>query len=190
MAVASEYFEESLVHWPISVHARIERMEKLGWMTLGSGTATWGIRAWSRRNREDRVRHLMLRIGAPGLLWGTIVLLTLTARTGATMVFHTWLRSLTPSLPTTVVVTLSTSVILCAALVSIGIILGLLSLITGRSFPGFLATIEYLVVRFLYVLAWIQGHQRSGGFVGATLQPETDSVDWTATPWLVYVSKS
>ena len=103
LAVASGYLAEALVHWPAAaVQARIAiaHMERWGWITLGAGTATWSLRTATRPRRS-----LGWHLASTGLLWGTIMTLTLTTRAGATLVLHGWLRSLVPSLPTAIAVT-------------------------------------------------------------------------------------
>ncbi|MDA8195139.1 MAG: hypothetical protein M0Z53_14275 [Thermaerobacter sp.] len=129
-AVLSGYLAKSLVHWPPSVHRRIERMELLAWITLASTVASWLLLRWSRPKRAG-TRRLALHLASTLLLWAAIVFITLTARAGATLVFHTWLRTMVPALPTATVVTLPVLAIAFA-----GAALGATALLlTGRGRP-------------------------------------------------------
>lgn len=97
-AVLSGYLAESLVRWPPAFQIPIQRMAHEGWWTLGISTGAWIVYGSSLRHPVPR---FWMRAASTALLGLSVFFVAYTAKIGASMVFHPWLRMITPSRPQT-----------------------------------------------------------------------------------------
>lgn len=125
LAIASGYVAKALVvHWPTALHKPIHDMTTDAWWTLGIGVTAWAVYGWSLRNSSP---HWWVRAVSTTLLGASVVGIVLTAQSGADMVFHGWLRTITPSIPKTLQLSwsMSESLMVLAVVILIGLVAGI-----------------------------------------------------------------
>lgn len=121
-ALASGYMAKALVaHWPAALHKPIHDMTNDAWWTLGIGMAAWAVYGWSLRNSSP---NWWVRATSTTLL-GASVAGMLTAQSGADMVFHGWLRTITASIPKSLQLSwaMSESLMVLAVVVVLGLVM-------------------------------------------------------------------